>query len=120
MRPVPTVSQRQYATASAHETPSSVRSAARRFRSHSSGGGCCVSSTNSAYSPTRTGRRAMAKTFTCSVRGGSPSSASPAGTTKIGRASCRERGEKEGEGGGGRDARQWTVGHDHTRAKERE
>src|SRR2546423_4983454 len=81
MRRVPTVSQRQYATASAHETPSSARSAARRFCSHSSGGYWCVSSTNTAYSPTRTGRRAMAKTFTCSVRGGSPSNASPAGTT---------------------------------------
>src|SRR2546427_12728505 len=92
MRPVPPVSQRPYATASAHETPSTGVSAMSRLRSHSAGaptpsgapppgGGCCVSSTNSAYSPTRTGRRAMAKTFTCSVRGGSPSSASPAGTT---------------------------------------
>src|SRR5207245_7763942 len=76
----------------AHETPSTGVSAMSRLRSHSAGaptpsgapppgGECCVSSTNTAYSPTRTGRRAMAKTFTCSVRGGSPSSASPAGTT---------------------------------------
>src|SRR6266566_6751812 len=52
----------------------------RSFRSHSPGGACCVSSTNIAYSLMVTGRRAMAKTFTCSVRGGSPSNASPAGT----------------------------------------
>src|SRR4029077_14017 len=81
MRLVPTVSQRQYATASAHDTPSRARSATRRFCSHSIGGAWRVSSTNVAYSPTVTGRRAMAKTFTCSVRGGSPSNASPAGTT---------------------------------------
>src|SRR6185436_9453159 len=81
MRPVPTVSHRQYATASAHETPSNARSVADRFCSHPSGGEWCVSSTNSVYSPTVTGLRAMAKTFTCSVRGGSPSNASPAGTT---------------------------------------
>src|SRR6266576_764763 len=80
MRPVPTVSQRQYATASAHDTPSSVRSGARCFCCHSTGGECRVSSTNIAYSATVAGLRAMAKIFTCSVRGGSPSNASPAGT----------------------------------------
>src|SRR5438445_639267 len=81
MRPVPIVSQRQYATASAQDTPSRARSAPRRFSSQPIGGSWRVASTNIAYSPTDTGFRAMAKTFTCSVRGGSPSSASPAGTT---------------------------------------
>src|SRR6266850_8026378 len=81
MRPVPTVSQRQYATASAQDTPSSAPPVARSFSSHSLGGDWCVSSTNIAYSAIVTGLRAMAKTFTCSVRGGSPSNASPAGTT---------------------------------------
>src|SRR5205823_1943527 len=81
MRPVPIVSQRQYATASAQDTPSRARSAPRRFSSQPIGGSWRVASTNIAYSPTDTGFRAMAKTFTCSVRGGSPSSAYPAGTT---------------------------------------
>src|SRR5712691_10898016 len=81
MRPVPTVSHRQYATASAHETASTGRSACRSCVTHSTGGGCSVSCRKAAYSPTVTGRRAIAKTLTCSVRGGSPRSASPAGTS---------------------------------------
>src|SRR5712691_8448308 len=81
MRPVPTVSHRQYATASAQETASTGRSARRSCVPHSTGGGCGVSCRNAAYSPTVTGRRAIAKTLTCAVRGGSPRSASPAGMT---------------------------------------